>query len=402
MNKSGIQVQMFGEFQLACGGTVVCGREFRSRKVKNLLAYLVYHHDRMVPISELVGIMDVGKKNAAPVAALRTTLYRMRCAVRPAEPMVGTQLIVTHNGMYGWNAEVPVELDAEGFESAYRTGIPDSPEWMEHCLRMLELYRGEFLEDLVSEHWVEPLAEHYRSLYLSAVEQVAPMLIEAGAARTAAKYCAGAAALSPYSESLCRWLMRAYAAMGDTEAAEAAYERTRSVLYKDLGVLPDDETRKVYQGIQRAGKGNILTPDSIRLQLQEKHPVSGALICDYTSFKLFYQAEARAAARRGDAIHIGVLSVRSRDGSPLSAGSLEHTMEQLHDQIGEGLRTGDIASSCSTSQYVLMLVQANYENSRKVCERIVQSFFRLHPRSPVRIHTAVFPLEPTFPEQVRG
>ena len=267
---------------------------------------------------------------------------------------------------------------------------------------MLELYQGDFLEKLVSEHWVEPIAEHYRSLYLSAVEQAAPILIEAGDARAAAEYCARAMALSPYSEPLCRWMMRAYAASGDIEAAAAAYEQMRSVLYKDLGVTPEDETRKVYQGILCAGQGNILTPDSIRSKLQEKHPASGALICDFTSFRLFYQAEARSAARRGDAIHIGILSVSGRTGAPLSARSLAHIMEQLHNLISEELRTGDIASSCSASQYILMLVQANYENSRMVCERIVKSFFRLHPRSPARINTAVFPLEPTFPQQVRG
>lgn len=402
MNKSGIQVQMFGEFQLLCDGTVVCGREYRSHKIKSLLAYLIYNHNRMVPIDELIGIMDVSKKNAAPVAALRTTLYRMRCAVRSAEDTVGSPLIVTHNGMYGWNADVALELDTEEFEAMCRAGIPDGSGQAEHCLRMLGAYQGDFLEKLVSEQWVEPIAEHYRNLYLSAVEQAAPVLIDSGDARAAAEYCAKAMVLSPYSEPLCRWLMRAYAAAGDMEAAAAAYEQIRSVLYKDLGVTPEEETRKVYQGILCAGQGNILTPDSIRSKLQENNPASGALICDFTSFRLFYQAEARSAARRGDAIHIGILSVSSRNGAPLSARSLAHIMEQLHNLISEELRTGDIASSCSASQYILMLVQANYENSRMVCERIVKAFFRLHPRSPARINTAVFPLEPTFPRQMRG
>lgn len=391
---------MFGEFQLSCGGTVVCGREYHSHKVKSLLAYLIYYHNRLVPIDELVGILDVNKKNAAPVAALRTTLYRMRNAIKPAELVAGAPLIVTHNGMYGWNTDVALEIDTEEFETACRVDVPDGPGRVEYCQRMLELYQGDFLEKLVSEHWVEPLAEHYRGLYLAAVEQVTPILIEAGDSRSAAEYCAKAMALSPYSESLCRCLMCAHAAAGNIEAAAAAYEQTRSVLYKDLGVIPEDETRKVYQSLC-TGDRNILTPEGIRSKLQEDHPASGALICDFTSFRLFYQAEARSAARRGDAIHIGILSVSSRTSTPLSDSSLAHIMEQLHSLISEQLRTGDIASSCSASQYILMLVQANYENSRMVCERIVKAFFRMHPRSPARINTAVFPLEPTFPEQMR-
>ena len=47
-------------------------------------------------------------------------------------------------------------------------------------------------------------------------------------------------------------------------------------------------------------------------------------------------------------------------------------MENLQEQVRTGLRRGDVAARCSVSQYILMLPQANYENSCMVCRRLIK------------------------------
>ncbi len=388
MDMNAVQVKMLGEFSVSCGDAAVNDRNSRSRTARILLAYLIYHRGRMVSIDELVRVLDRSQKNTAPVAALRTALYRVRRMIEPLQERIGLPFIVSRSGRYGWNPDVPVELDAAEFEDMLREDTPAC------CQQALELYRGDFLRSLASEPWVEPLAEYYRNLYLTAVERAAPVLIESGLADKAADCCRSAISMAPYRETLYRCLIAACIALGDRESAKASYEELRAVLYKDLGIVPGDELRELYESTLLGAEEDALTPDSIQAQLREHSPVSGALICDYTSFKLFYQAEARAAARRGDAIHIGVLSVIGRGGRALASRSLARAMEQLHAHIEGSLRTGDIASCCSASQYILMLVQANYENSKLVCDRIIQAFYSAHPRSPIRIQSVVFPLEP--------
>jgi len=58
------------------------------------------------------------------------------------------------------------------------------------------------------------------------------------------------------------------------------------------------------------------------------------------------------------------------------------------------LRQGDVVTRCSISQMILMLPQANYENSCAVCQRIIKAFQRQYPHSPAEIHYSVQPLEP--------
>lgn len=398
METNAITVQMLGGLSVSCRGVAAGGQNNRSKKVRNLLAYLLYYHGRMIPVEELVGILGGEYKNAAPVAAFRTMLYRTRQSVEPLQAIIDKPLIISQNGMCGWNPEVAVELDTEQFEAMCRANIPSGPEGVECYRRTLDLYRGGFLRGLASEQWIEPLAEYYHNLYLAEVAAAAPVLIEGGAASSAETYCCEALRQSPYHEALCRWLMRARAAQDDRKGAEAAYEALSAQLYEDLGVRPEEETQQVYWSIMR-GEGKRLTPESIRAQLRECHPDSGAFICDYGLFKLFYQAEARAAARRGDAIHIGILSVLVKGKKTLSERGLERAMDQLRVQIQKNLRTGDIAACCSPTQYILMLVQANYENSKQVCDRVVQAFFRAYPRSPATLHAVVFPLEPVFEER---
>ena len=66
----------------------------------------------------------------------------------------------------------------------------------------------------------------------------------------------------------------------------------------------------------------------------------------------------------------------------------------LQELILGNLRQGDVVTRCSVSQLIVMLPQANYENSCAVCQRILKAFSRQYPHSPADIHYSVQPLEP--------
>ena len=160
--------------------------------------------------------------------------------------------------------------------------------------------------------------------------------------------------------------------------------------------MPEDETQLVHQEITRHLGDSALSVDTIRDQLQEHAVPTGAILCDYATLKLLYQVEARSADRRGDAVHVGILNVESKRGGELSKRSLKTAMEGLGRQIQSTLRIGDVAACCSASQYVVLLVQANYENGQMVCQRVARAFSRAHPRSPAEIRFSVIPLESTI------
>ena len=98
--------------------------------------------------------------------------------------------------------------------------------------------------------------------------------------------------------------------------------------------------------------------------------------------------------RTGGNIYIGVVGPVRTGKSTL----IKRIMEQLGQQIRTNLRRGDIISRCSTTQYIMMLPKANYEDSCMVCKRIVRNYFRRYPRAETDIRFTVFPIQPDIKE----
>ena len=134
--------------------------------------------------------------------------------------------------------------------------------------------------------------------------------------------------------------------------------------------------------------------DLIRDQLREPIAATGAMVCQYDFFKIIYQAEARSVSRNGYASHLCLFSITGSDDQPLTKRSLEVCMENFQDLACASLRKGDVMSRCSVSQYIVLLSRANYENSRRVCDRVVRAFKKKYPHSPAILRCAVQPLEP--------
>jgi hypothetical protein len=159
--------------------------------------------------------------------------------------------------------------------------------------------------------------------------------------------------------------------------------------------MPSDETKALYREAERTVNDREVSLGIVRDQLREDGGPGGALICDYDFFRVIYHAEARAVARSGDAVHICLLTAAGENGE-LARRSLDVCMENLQEIIRSNLRRGDIASRCSVSQFIIMLPQANYENSCMVCERIIRAFCRQYPHSPAELRYSVQPLEPNM------
>ena len=390
-----LNVQMLGEFTISWEDVTVKESDSRSRKVWLFLAYLIYHRHRMVPKDELVQLLDAEGRNSDSVRMLRNMRWNARRVLGPLSDALGLELIVTKGADCQWNPEVETRLDVDRFEQCLQKAeeTDDAKERKSLLLQALDQYGGDFLEPLSSEPWVSQFMPYLQNQYLDLVLEVIPVLQERGEALRIAELCRAAIRLSPYHETLHRELMCSLIAVEDYEGANKAYENLRRLL-SELGVMPDDETRAVHREALLHIETDSVSSDEIRERLREQALPTGALICDYATFRLFYQVEARSADRRGDAIHIGVLSVAGKNGKRLTARSIRKAMAQLGEQIQACLRIGDIATCCSASQYILLLVQANYENSHMVCNRVARAFAKAHPRSGAEIRTSVFPLEP--------
>lgn len=395
MNGPTLQVQMLGQFTLRYGDRTISDSDDRSRQVWSLLAYMLYNHGRSFAQEELIRLYwSNGEKSADPGNALKSIFHRIRTALDKLQPGLGRLLIRRKAGRYFWNNAMPLSLDIEDFEAHFHAAeaAGDDDVRLAEYQAALALYAGDPLPRMTDEIWTIPIVAYYHSLYTRAAAGAIELLEKQERTAEAVALCRRAIHIEPYQEDLYEHLMRGLLRTGDMKGAMSVYEEMSELLLAHFGVMPSETLRTLYRQATRTVNDRTLTMDEVCSQLAEPAPHGGAMVCEYDFFKILYRAEARSIARNGHSANICLLSVYGKDGEMLARRSLDPAMNNLQVLVQNNLRRGDVIARCSISQYIILLPQANYENSRMVADRLVSAFYRRYPHSPARLRYTVQPL----------
>lgn len=395
MNGPTLQVQMLGQFTLRYGDRTISDSDDRSRRVWSLLAYMLYNHGRSFAQEELIHLYwSNGEKSADPGNALKSIFHRIRTALDKLQPGLGRLLIRRKSGRYFWNNVIPLSLDIEDFEAHFHAAeaAGDDDVRLAEYQAALALYAGDPLPRMTDEIWTIPIVAYYHSLYTRAAAGAIELLEKQERTAEAVALCRRAIHIEPYQEDLYEHLMRGLLRTGDMKGAMSVYEEMSELLFAHFGVMPSETLRTLYRQATRTVNDRTLTMDEVCSQLEEPAPHGGAMVCEYDFFKILYRAEARSIARNGHSANICLLSVSGKDGEMLARRSLDPAMNNLQVLVQNNLRRGDVIARCSISQYIILLPQANYENSRMVADRLVSAFYRRYPHSPARLRYTVQPL----------
>lgn len=395
MNGPTLQVQMLGQFTLRYGDRTISDSDDRSRRVWSLLAYMLYNHGRSFAQEELIHLYwSNNEKSADPGNALKSIFHRIRTALDKLQPGLGRLLIRRKAGRYFWNNVMPLSLDIEDFEAHFHAAeaAGDDDVRLAEYQAALALYAGDPLPRMTDEIWTIPIVAYYHSLYTRATAGAIELLEKQERTVEAVALCRRAIHIEPYQEDLYEHLMRGLLRTGDMKGAMSVYEEMSELLLAHFGVMPSETLRTLYRQATRTVNDRTLTMDEVCSQLEEPAPHGGAMVCEYDFFKILYRAEARSIARNGHSANICLLSVSGKDGEMLARRSLDPAMNNLQVLVQNNLRRGDVIARCSISQYIILLPQANYENSRMVADRLVSAFYRRYPHSPARLRYTVQPL----------
>lgn len=395
MNGPTLQVQMLGQFTLRYGDRTISDSDDRSRRVWSLLAYMLYNHGRSFAQEELIHLYwSNSEKSADPGNALKSIFHRIRTALDKLQPGLGRLLIRRKAGRYFWNNVMPLSLDIEDFEAHFHAAeaAGDDDVRLAEYQAALALYAGDPLPRVTDEIWTIPIVAYYHSLYTRAAAGAIELLEKQERTAEAVALCRRAIHIEPYQEDLYEHLMRGLLRTGDMKGAMSVYEEMSEQLFAHFGVMPSETLRTLYRQATRTVNDRTLTMDEVCSQLEEPAPHGGAMVCEYDFFKILYRAEARSIARNGHSANICLLSVSGKDGEMLARRSLDPAMNNLQVLVQNNLRRGDVIARCSISQYIILLPQANYENSRMVADRLVSAFYRRYPHSPARLRYTVQPL----------
>ena len=397
MSDHTLKVNMLGTFSVEWHGLRVDDEDNRSRKSWLLLAYLFCHRDRSVSREELISIVwENSDKNTNPQSAFKILLHRVRGMLGALGEDAGYEIILAEASGYRINPALSVSVDVEEFTALGDAALrAESAEKRLACeMAALSSFPGEFLPKLAGEQWVLPLNVYYHDRFLSLAQDAAAAYYDKGEYQLCAGVCRKGLGMEAYHEALNLLLLRSLDALGDQEALIAAYEKLNTLLYNNFGTTPDEEAEKLYRKALADSQEESISADLLFESLREEAPHKGAIVCDYDTMRHFCQVEARQVVRNGDCYHVAVFSILGIDGGDLTRRIRDNAMNNLQEILRGSLRSGDMVARCSASQFMVLLPQANYENSCLVCDRVRRAFFRQYPHAAVEIGIRVQPLQP--------
>ena len=206
-------------------------------KARDLLAYLILHHDRPLSRDLLAGAFWPDRPDPRARRALSQALWQVRSVLGPAADRLAaerdTVTLLLHPG--DW-------LDVAVFEEAsHATSIS--------ALRQaVTFYRADFLEGCYDD-WALLERERLRELYLGTLERLIALHKQQGEYEEALTNAQRLAAADHLRESVHQELMRLYHLLGRDRAALEQYETLRQVLADEVGVEPMAETALLAQEI---------------------------------------------------------------------------------------------------------------------------------------------------------
>lgn len=147
----------FGGFALSFGGLCLRDDGSRSRKVWNLLSYLILNRERDLGVAELYQLLWQDKDEENPYGALKTLVFRVRRLLEEAG-FPATAMVLSSKGIYRWNPQLSMKVDGEEFEHLSKLCLAeafDMETGKEQRKTALSLYKGEFLPGAGDAVWMK-------------------------------------------------------------------------------------------------------------------------------------------------------------------------------------------------------------------------------------------------------
>lgn len=379
-----LHVKTLGGFSLRCShpdqpDVEITEQDSGSWRQWTFLQYLCVFHQRRIPQEEIIDILWGDVEISNPVNTLKTLLHRARLTLEKLGFPDGKKVLLYRRGVYTWDPELTIQLDTEDFDSlrALFEADPGSEEGLSAAKKALELYQGDFLPRASGSPWALSPRTYYHSRYLYLCCAAATSLWGLDRLDEAVDLCRQATAADPYDESCQLLMMRLLHASGAKQAVAQYYNDVSTLLMNQLGVTPSQEMTALYHELSGPEESQELDLQTIRtILLGDDAANKGAFFCEYFVFQNICRLLARTTARSGEIVQLGVITLFPKRGGRLTVTQRAAAMGELKTAILENLRSGDIFTQFSPSQYLLLLPTASRENGSMAVDRVLSAYGR--------------------------
>ncbi|MDN5351822.1 MAG: hypothetical protein PWQ12_741 [Clostridiales bacterium] len=346
-----------------------------SKKIWELYKFMLTYRDRAFTPESLMDQLWVSESYNDPRSTLRRQMHRLRQALLEDSCADCDKTLLFSNGYYKWNHSIPVSLDNEQFEAFVDEGehLRDiSPnEALKAYRAALDLYVGDYLPECFDQHWVFPIRNHYRRLYLTAVEHTVELLLTIKNYDEIVQLCQKAIQIDTYEEHFHLRLMEALMHKGQQKQALEHYEYITGFYYQEMGLKPSNEMKALYKKLLQT-HNPIQSEQRLSELLDSEAPIENAYYCEPDVFRSIYELEVRHSQRSGTSFSVGVVGLEPSKRFSASQEALR--VNHLKQHLMEHLRMGDTFTLWGEMQFLILLQGVDRPLMEKVLTRVIGSY----------------------------
>lgn len=248
MRISVLEIKLFGVLTAERDGQPLAS--LPSRKVRDLLAYLLIHRRTPRAREEMAALFWPELDGDKARHCLNTTLWRLRGALRPLE--TGPPYLRVDAQRIGFNMASDVRVDVEEFESrcALAEKLQPTAEAQQADLyhQAMDLYAGDLLTDCYDD-WCLVERERLQLLYLRVLGKLLTYHARRREHDIAIDCGRRILARDPLREKVHRALIRLHLDAGQPTAALQQYRECEEIVRRELGTEVMPETRALLERI---------------------------------------------------------------------------------------------------------------------------------------------------------
>jgi len=265
MSKRSVEISLLGRFRVCVSEARLGNDDIPGRKAPALLKLLALNHDRQLVRDQAMQLLwpDLDSTNAA--AQLYKAIHQLRKAFGAGDRKSDASgWIATYKNLVMLAPPGGVITDIDVFERTSRDALASLQ--IKELERATALYTGDLLPMDLYATWTQAPRDHLRQLYVDVLLALAQHYQSRGDLAAAAETYRTALDKDPALEIAHRALMTIFARQGQRDRALKQYGVCLGALAEELGVAPSQETRALYDEIDRQNPDTTAVVDRTRLQ----------------------------------------------------------------------------------------------------------------------------------------
>ena len=403
MSSRTLYINLLGEFSIKNDHSHFTHIGNKSLQITRLLSYLIANKDSEVSKDKLIDILWPDETSANPSGALRNLVYRARqilSAFFPAEDIqdgdvTGTSVsgekpecILFAQNAYRWNPDIDCVIDIYEFElyTHLAEKEPNADAKYKLLQKAHQIYKGDFLSMLSSEEWVIFRNVYYKNMYTKIAINMCRYLSDQGDYTGVIRLCEASSLVDQMDEQIHIEKMHAYLEMNAPTQALNYYYSVSDLFTQKFGIDMSPSMRTIYQEIIRRLPNHQQDISGLEENLRGgAKQANGTFYCNFDIFKNIYQINLRSVRRSQSKRFLVLLTLTDSAKPEEITTPLIEEMDSLYSVLTKNLRSNDVFTKSSPTQFSLILTVANENGCLCAIQRIVDRYQKLKRNEQIEL-----------------